>query len=95
MTKYVSHHFNWVDDRFPKIDFDALHPPHDRYRRQRGQPDRRHHHPRPGSRRNPATLTWPRTGPRVPDRPVAGYLLGTLGFFFIWFLLGQSRPSRP
>ena len=26
ITQYVSHHFNWVDQRFPAIDFDALVP---------------------------------------------------------------------
>ena len=44
---------------------DRLHPAHDRYRRQRRQPDRRHDHPRPGSGRDPGLADFPRAVPRV------------------------------
>ena len=48
MTKYVSQYFNWVHDSVP--DLIDIRPTPDRHGRQRGQPDRRHNNPRPGTR---------------------------------------------
>ena len=92
ITRYVSHHFNWVDARFPGSI--RLRAALDRHRRQRRQPDGRHHHSRLGSRRNSGSQTFRVLAPRVPDRPAAGYSSGQLGFFFTWYLARQPGLRR-
>ncbi len=89
LTRYVSHHFNWVDQRFPDIDFDALVP------LLIGT----------GGNAGSQTvgtiirgLTLGEIQPHDVLRVFAhecltgmflGMLLGVLGFFFTWQLLGQ------
>jgi magnesium transporter len=89
ITRYVSHHFNWVDDRFPKIDFDALVPLLIGTGGNAGSQT-------VGTIIRGLTLgeIQPSDLPRVLVREcltglLLGALLGTLGFFFTWILLGQ------
>jgi magnesium transporter len=90
ITRYVSHHFNWVDDRFPKIDFDALVPLLIGTGGNAGSQT-------VGTIIRGLTLgeIQPSDLARVLAREcltglLLGTLLGTLGFFFTWLLLGQS-----
>jgi magnesium transporter len=90
ITRYVSHHFNWVDNRFPKIDFDALVPLLIGTGGNAGSQT-------VGTIIRGLTLgeIQPRDLPRVLAREcltglLLGALLGTLGFFFTWILLGQA-----
>ena len=90
ITRFVSHHFNWVDRRFPKIDFDALVPLLIGTGGNAGSQT-------VGTIIRGLTLgeIQPDDLPRVLAREgltglLLGLLLGTLGFFFTWIMLGQS-----
>jgi magnesium transporter len=89
LTRYVSHHFNWVDQRFPDIDFDALVPLLIGTGGNAGSQT-------VGTIIRGLTLgeIQPRDLHRVVAREcLTGFLLGTLlgilGFFFTWKLIGQ------
>jgi magnesium transporter len=89
LTRYVSHHFNWVDQRFPDIDFDALVPLLIGTGGNAGSQT-------VGTIIRGLTLgeIHPRDVFRVLAREcltgiLLGMLLGVLGFFFTWQLLGQ------
>lgn len=89
LTRYVSHHFNWVDQRFPDIDFDALVPLLIGTGGNAGSQT-------VGTIIRGLTLgeIQPRDVLRVLAREcltgvLLGFLLGVLGFFFTWQLLGQ------
>jgi magnesium transporter len=89
LTRYVSHHFNWVDQRFPDIDFDALVPLLIGTGGNAGSQT-------VGTIIRGLTLgeIRPRDVHRVLAREcltglMLGTLLGMLGFFFTWQLLGQ------
>jgi magnesium transporter len=90
ITRFVSHHFNWVDQRFPAIDFDALVPLLIGTGGNAGSQT-------VGTIIRGLTLgeIQPKDLPRVLVREgltglLLGLLLGTLGFFFTWIMLGQS-----
>jgi magnesium transporter len=90
ITRFVSHHFNWVDERFHMIDFDALVPLLIGTGGNAGSQT-------VGTIIRGLTLgeIQPDDLPRVLAREgltglLLGALLGTLGFFFTWILLGQS-----
>ena len=74
LTKYVSHFFKGVQLRLPDlIDFIPL---HDRHRRQRRQPDRRHDHPRTRPGRDPGLACAPGALSRMAHRAAAGHAAG-------------------
>ena len=87
ITRYVSHHFNWVDERFPSIDFDAFVPLLIGTGGNAGSQT-------VGTIIRGLALgeIQPKDMPRVLVREgltglLLGLLLGTLGFFFTWLLL--------
>jgi magnesium transporter len=89
LTRYVSHHFNWVDQRFPDIDFDALVPLLIGTGGNAGSQT-------VGTIIRGLTLgeIHPKDVFRVLAREcltgmLLGLLLGVLGFFFTWQVLGQ------
>jgi magnesium transporter len=89
ITRFVSHHFNWVDQQFPDIDFDALVPLLIGTGGNAGSQT-------VGTIIRGLTLgeIHPRDVFRVLARECVtgmflGTLLGVLGFFFTWLLLGQ------
>jgi magnesium transporter len=91
ITRYVSHHFNWVDNRFRDLDFDALVPLLIGTGGNAGSQT-------VGTIIRGLTLgeIQPRDLFRVLGREcltglLLGLLLGVLGFFFTWGLLGQPR----
>jgi magnesium transporter len=90
ITRLVSTHFNWVDDRFPKIDFDALVPLLIGTGGNAGSQT-------VGTIIRGLTLgeIQPRDLPRVLVREcltglLLGALLGLIGFFFTWIVLRES-----
>ena len=91
ITRFVSHHFDWVDRKFPNIDFDALVPMLIGTGGNAGSQT-------VGTIIRGLTLgeIQPRDVLRVLAREcltglLLGLLLGILGFFFTWGLLGQTR----
>jgi len=91
VTRYVISSFNWVDDRFPSIEFDAFIPLLIGTGGNAGSQT-------VGTIIRGLALGEIQQGdaPRVLAREVLtgvllGTLLGTLGFFFTWQLLAHSR----
>jgi magnesium transporter len=89
ITRYVSHHYDWVDRRFPEIDFDALVPLLIGTGGNAGSQT-------VGTIIRGLTLgeIQPRHVLRVLAREcltglLLGFLLGVLGFFFTWRVLGE------
>ena len=90
ITRYIIHVFNWVDDRFPKIEFDAFIPLLIGTGGNAGSQT-------VGTIIRGLALGEIQRGDtlRVLAREVLtglllGALLGTLGFVFVWLLLGHS-----
>ena len=92
ITRFVSHSFNWVDERFPRIDFDALVPLLIGTGGNAGSQT-------VGTIIRALSLGEIRPGdaPRVLAREgltglLLGTLLGALGFVFTWKVLREPTP---